>query len=545
MIKHSAILFLGTLALVAAHAQPVISSQGPVNAASYRTPGLSASGIAQGSAFTIFGTGLGPSSYAQANSFPLPNTLAGTSVTVTIGTTVTPAIVILAFNTQVNAILPSSTPVGTGSVTVTYNNQTSTPAPVQVVASAFGIYAYNSSGSGQAIATDTSYQLNTIIHAFHPGDYVVLWGTGLGPIATSDAEPPPAGNLSVPVTMHVGNTTAAVDYSGRAPCCSGLDQVVFQVPAGIEGCYVPIGVETAGAVGNIATIAVSASGNTCTDSILGQDLVNQLASGQKVDFGYIRLESYLTQNLGISGNDYGVATFSELDPAAAGLAEYGVSSGYCYAVDCSNGCATSVTPNGSLSDSSPGQLDAGTLAMTYGTATYPLTHYYSDYFVELSSIYGTRVLWGDTSYPVTGTGGANVAPFSVSDLTADVNLQFTNVSEYSAVPRVNGLTLHWTGGNPALQNGEVTIGAYSSNSSFTNYAYLQCTAPLAAGQFSIPGWVLSTLPASGTYGGSGVTLPLGFVSIGQYNKPTVFSAQGLDRGIITDIFYYQQQVSFQ
>jgi len=130
--------------------------------------------------------------------------LAGTSVTVTIGTTVTPAIVIFAFGTQVNAILPSTTPVGTGSVTVTYNNQTSTPAPIQVAASAFGIYTYNSSGSGQAIATDTGYQMNTIIHTFHPGDYVILWGTGLGPIATSDAEPPPAGNLSAPVTMHVG-----------------------------------------------------------------------------------------------------------------------------------------------------------------------------------------------------------------------------------------------------------------------------------------------------------------------------------------------------
>jgi len=73
-----------------------------------------------------------------------------------------------AFGTQVNAILPSTTPVGTGSVTVTYNNQTSTPAPIQVAASAFGIYTYNSSGSGQAIATDTGYQMNTIIHTFHP-----------------------------------------------------------------------------------------------------------------------------------------------------------------------------------------------------------------------------------------------------------------------------------------------------------------------------------------------------------------------------------------
>ena len=184
-----------------------------------------------------------------------------------------------------NAILPSATPIGKGTVTVTYNNQISAPAPIQVGASAFGIFAYNSAGSGQAIATDTNYQLNTIIHTFHLGDYVFLWGTGLWPIDASDAGPPPVGNPSGTVTTHAGNTTASVDYHGRAPCCAGLDQIVFQVPAGVQGCYVPVGVETGGRVGNIGTIAVSASGQTCSDSVLGQDLVAKLASGQKVDFG--------------------------------------------------------------------------------------------------------------------------------------------------------------------------------------------------------------------------------------------------------------------
>jgi uncharacterized protein (TIGR03437 family) len=185
----------------------------------------------------------------------------------------------------VNAILPSATPIGKGTVTVTYNNQISAPAPIQVGASAFGIFAYNSAGSGQAIATYTNYQLNTIIHTFHLGDYVFLWGTGLWPIGASDAGPPPAGNPSGTITMQAGNTTASVDYHGRAPCCAGLDQIVFQVPAGVQGCYVPVGVETGGGVGNIGTIAVSASGQTCSDSVLGQDLVAKLASGQKVDFG--------------------------------------------------------------------------------------------------------------------------------------------------------------------------------------------------------------------------------------------------------------------
>jgi uncharacterized protein (TIGR03437 family) len=529
--------------VVAAFSQPVISSQGAVNSASYRTPGLPGSGIAQGSIFTLFGTGLGPDSLVSASSFPLPTTLGGTSVSVTIGNTPTAAIILFAYSTQVNAILPSTTPVGTGTVTVTYNNQTSAPAPIQVVAGAFGIFAYNSRGSGQAIATDTNYQLNTITHTFHPGDYVSLWGTGLGPINASDAEPPPAGNLPGAMTMQVGNTTALVDYHGRAPCCAGLDQIVFQVPAGVEGCHVPVGVETGGGVGNVATIAVSASGQTCSDSVMGQDLLDKLASGQKVDFGYIRLESYLTKGFGQTGDDYGMATFSELDPGAAGLAQYGVSRGYCYAVDCSNGCAANGYWSGSLSDSSPAQLDAGALAVVYGSSI-ALSQYGGFYGSGLSSN-GARFLWSNLPYDVTGTGGTDVGAFSATDTTSELKVQFSNLATYQTLPRSSDLPLQWTGGDPTLQNGEVNIGAYSMNSDGTQFAVVQCTAPLSAQQFTIPAWVLSVLPPSGGTTAGGVTYPLGFVAIGQYNKPTVFSAAGLDRGIITDIFYYQVEVNFQ
>jgi len=73
----------------------------------------------------------------------------------------------------------------------------------------------------------------------------------------------------------------------------------------------------------------------------------------------------------------------------------------------------------------------------------------------------------------------------------------------------------------------------------------QCTAPSSAGQFTIPAWVLSTLPPSGSYAVESITLPLGSLSIGQYNNPTTFSAAGLTQGIITDIFFYRQQVSSQ
>jgi hypothetical protein len=412
-----------------------------------------------------------------------------------------------------------------------------------VVASAFAPFTYNQMGYGQAIATDTNYVKNTIIHAFHPGDYVLLWGTGLGPIAGSDAEAPPAGSLSIPITVYVGDTTATPSYQGRAPCCAGLDQIIFQVPTGVDGCYVPVGVGTGGAVGAITTIAVAASGSTCSDSILGQDLVNQLASGQKVDFGYIRLESLLGQ-LGFADyikEDYGEATFSELDPGSAGLAQYGVSNGYCYVAD------TGPWINGVLSDSSPAQLDAGAaLTLTGQTAvSVPQNYPGGGIYEESLDSENQTFLWGGNNFIVSGAGGANVGSFSVTDLTSSGTVKFSNIAYNQKLPRASDLLVQWTGGSGTLQNGQVTIGGYSFTSDYSQAAFFQCTAPFAAGQFTIPSWILSSLPPSGSGNNSGYVYALGWMWIGQYNKPTSFSATGLDRGIITDIFYNSEGVYFQ
>ncbi|MGH9719798.1 MAG: hypothetical protein ACRD8O_06265, partial [Bryobacteraceae bacterium] len=66
-----------------AWAQPVISSGGAVNAASFALPDLPNGSIALGSMFVVFGRNLGPATLVQATSYPLPATLAGTSIRIT------------------------------------------------------------------------------------------------------------------------------------------------------------------------------------------------------------------------------------------------------------------------------------------------------------------------------------------------------------------------------------------------------------------------------------------------------------------------------
>jgi uncharacterized protein (TIGR03437 family) len=131
-------VFLGIISFAGStYAQPVIGTGGIVNNFSYVLPGLPNYGIAQGSIFDIFGTGLATTAAAQG--VPLQKTLAGVSISVTVNGVTTQAIPYFVTPLEISAILPSATPVGTGTITVTVGSQTSAPAPIVVVETAFGI----------------------------------------------------------------------------------------------------------------------------------------------------------------------------------------------------------------------------------------------------------------------------------------------------------------------------------------------------------------------------------------------------------------------
>jgi hypothetical protein len=158
-----------------------------------------------------------------------------------------------------------------------------------------------------------------------------------------------------------------------------------------------------------------------------------------------------------------------------------------------------------------------------------------------------RYLWSDFTYPVAGTGGAAVGAFTATDIAGGATAFLTGINNAQTIPLSSDLALAWTGGDPTLQNGQLTIYAQSLNQTGTSskFAFVQCTAPLAAQKFTIPAWVLATLPVSGTGGTEPYTYPEGWIQIGQYNKPVAFSATGLTKGIITDIFYNGKGVYFK
>ena len=242
-------------------AQPVVSPGGVLNTASFIVDGLPNSGVAQGSMFAVFGQNLGPDGLVRAAGFPLPTELAGTSMEVTVNGTVVTPFLLFTFSGQLAGVLPSDTPLGQGTLTVTFNGATSEPVAIEVVKSAFGMFTRNQAGFGPAIVQNfvsaTEAPTNALTEAAAPGQAEILWGSGLGPITESDAGLPPVGNLPVEVKVLVEGISVTPFYAGRSPQFPAVDQINFFVPAGIEGCYVPVAVKVDGVVSNYGTMAVA------------------------------------------------------------------------------------------------------------------------------------------------------------------------------------------------------------------------------------------------------------------------------------------------
>jgi len=301
-------------AAATAQAQPVIKTGGVVNSASYAATGLPNAAIAQGSLFTVFGTGLGPSALQQITAYPLTATLGGTSLTVSVNGATTKPLLIYTSAGQVGAILPSTMPVGTGTISLTYNGQTSPAVPIQVAASSFGIYSANQAGSGAGIITDTNYRSASLTSSANAGEAYIVWGTGVGP-ATGDETGPGSGLKlgAIPVEVLVGGKPASVLGYARSGSASGLDQIAFTVPAGVTGCTVPVAVKIGNVVSNYVSLAIAVSGRTCTDSS-GIPALTVTGTGT-VAIGGISLSrsntsfSVLGMNLA-STTDYGAAHFS-------------------------------------------------------------------------------------------------------------------------------------------------------------------------------------------------------------------------------------------
>jgi uncharacterized protein (TIGR03437 family) len=458
-----------------------------LNAASYSLPGLPNSAIAPGSMLVVFGTELGPAGLQQANGFPYPTTLGGTSIRITVGATSVDAIVVYTSATQVAAILPSITPAGIGLLAVTYQGRTSQSGAFRISKSAPGILTQNQAGSGLALVqnfnSETDQPRNGLTRAAHPGQVVTLWATGLGPIAGDDSVAPVPQDLNLNLQVLVGGKPAKVRYKGRSGCCAGVDQIVFEIPPGVEGCYVPIVVRVDDAISNFATLSVASTGDICSDlsGASGADL-EKLQGGGQVASGSISL------SVSLDCDDYnpcmyvefGSASFVRSSFLSSALLSGLPSPGSCLVLSGRNQLRVGIFRAADALDAGPMLNLSGPKGTRQITARSP--GFYSE---EFSVAAGQVQYLEPGNYVIdNGPGGADVGPFRA---TLTVPKTFTSAVQRSTA----AVKVVWSGGDPSSVAIIQGAGVPAANGATAGFV---CTERVGAGQFTIPAEALLSLP---------------------------------------------------
>lgn len=535
--------------------EPVqIYNKGVVNTASVMAPDLPGGAIAQGSVFSIYGSNLGPTNGVQVNAFPLQTTFQNVSIKVFRGTTSVDALPIYVSATQINALMPSNAPLGRVSVQVTYNapslpcfgpgsapcyGPTSNPVPVTVIPSSFGIFALNGGGFGPGILqnfiSQASQPINSAKQTARPGQVITMWGTGLGPLAVPDNVAPPAASLPVQVEVFVGGKSANVAYSGRTPCCSGVDQIVFTVPQDApQGCFVPVQVRVAGqVVSNAVTMAISLDGSTCSDP--ANPLEQNLLSGG--NYGAVlahRIVGTLNQFSGTPPNFVfdvvGAALWNESGAPGAYNPYYSLPPRGSCTIFTAAGDLLGDTPLSGLQPTGHA-LDGGSpLILSGAGAPPPLPLLAGAFFGLVGSnvpalAVPSTVFDQGTRLTVSIPGGVDVGPLQANFLTT-APVSWTNGTQLAQVDRGHDLTFAWSGGDD--QHESVLLGGISSDTPTHSSAAFLCLASPANGSFTIPSYVLANLPATRAT----ETLPKSWLFLGSIplNGATPFSVHGVDAG---------------
>ncbi|HKC89456.1 MAG TPA: hypothetical protein VKG02_25965, partial [Blastocatellia bacterium] len=221
--------FLGAISTGLAD-QTVPRTIAAVSAASYQ-PTLGAGEIS-----ALYGAGLTSGAVASATSQPLPTTLAGTQVRIN----GVPAPLFFASPLQVNFQVPLATAATTSQpsvqsstalIEVFSDGQLIRAGAFQIAPAVPAIFTSDQTGSGPAAAVDAFTGALGPFNAKQSNgqpNIISVFGTGLGADATDVDR-----NVNASVQATIDGASATVDYAGRAPGFTGLNQFNLIFPANI------------------------------------------------------------------------------------------------------------------------------------------------------------------------------------------------------------------------------------------------------------------------------------------------------------------------
>ncbi len=520
-VSGGVLIWLATVPIVAWCQVPVISAV--VDSASYTVTLGSPGSIA-----TIFGTNLAAAT-ATAQAVPLPKQLGGTTVT----WNGLAAPLFFVSPTQINLQVPSEAQrnPGVGLVVSTLGGNSAPYQPSSATPNAWyaaGLFSRNGSGCGEGallnIANDGSASVNSPANSASPGDWISVFGTGLGGLPDGVATPTTP-LLPVQASLKFDLTGLGAPWpnwwSGLAPGLVGVDQFNTPIPATVrEGCAVPVQVQYVNSSESISqpvTVAIRQGGGPCVDppaagygQIVWQKTVATTASNATSE------SDTVTVSLQASPG-------KQVPPALV------------YSDGCSdpgNICGLSLPSTRTYFGPScpvPGyrSLAAGTVTMQgpgISPAQVPVIPFQQGQLGGLSAYQATlpngAIQAGN--YTVTASGGTDVGAFqATAQVGADIQIQ-TALAGANVWAGCKPLTINWTGGDPSSW---VTIRFIQTHHTFqgVSFAFRTSTSKgVMIIPYSVPGGF------NGCLGSTPVTISLEIDP--DPSKVTPFSASGLALG---------------
>jgi hypothetical protein len=285
-----------------------------------------------------------------------------------------------------------------------------------------------------------------------------------------------------------------------------------------------VGVSATGIPTNFTTMPIG--NGACSDPVYGTTgaQLTSLSSQTNVASGSVLLSlntSPATSGSGPTTTDFAEASFQNYTGSTFGSSSGLVSLG---------GCIVNQSISSSGSTGTTTGLDAGTIKVTGpGLSSTTLMSEGS----LLPGFYEAQLASGSVSsgtYTFTGSGGANVGPFTAMITFPNPPLTWTNQSAAATVTRSAGLSVTWTGGASGTF---VEIGGSSSATAGSAYGYFTCIAPVSAGSFTVPSYVLAALPAG-----------MGSVTVENETNFSSFTATGLNFGFAAGFVSFEVNSTF-
>jgi uncharacterized protein (TIGR03437 family) len=392
----------------------------------------------------------------------------------------------------VRAILPLELSAGAANITLAVNGEAYPSTAVTLVPAAPALFSVDQfMGGWGALAQNLDSlgapSLNRLTNPALPGQYVTLWGTGLGNLTTGD------------VSVDLGGERIPAYFAGHSPGIPGMDQISFRIPAGaFDGCYVPVVLRAAGVASNSVTVAKASAPGACVHPLgLSASQMKTLDDGGVLAFGsvsigggvsvpydpavkgYYRFDSVNAQFSSMGAAEIGLLSPTQV-PASGGAAcriTNGASSGVV-------GVIFLVRPQGSLVLTGP----AGETLAASGQSGQYFGSTGSQELVNSPDQLPPPFFSAGT-WTLGVTGDSTVAAFQ-QEFQLPPELKWTNRALLSTVSRTNDTAITW---DPVGYSATDIATVHLSGGGTTS---VDCQVPATTGSVTIPGSLLQQLVAT-------------------------------------------------